>query len=53
MIVLGVQKLSKGGTTGTYIDVKLLFAIALKTCAIGIIIVHNYPSDILRLHYCF
>ncbi len=35
--VLGIQNLSKGGTTGTYVDVKLLFAIALKTCASGVI----------------
>ncbi len=46
--VLGVQNLSKGGTTGTYVDVKLLFAIALKACASGIIIAHNHPSGTLE-----
>lgn len=46
--VLGVQNLSKGGITGTYVDVKLLFAIALKTCASGVIIAHNHPSGTLE-----
>lgn len=46
--VLGVQNLSKGGTTGTYVDVKLLFAIALKACANGIILAHNHPSGNLK-----
>lgn len=46
--VLGVQNLSKGGTKGTYVDVKLLFAIALKACASGIIIAHNHPSGTLE-----
>ncbi|WP_438423016.1 JAB domain-containing protein [Aquimarina macrocephali] len=46
--VLGVQNLSKGGTSGTYVDVKLLFAIALKVCASGVIIAHNHPSGTLE-----
>ncbi len=46
--VLGIQSLSKGGTTGTYVDVKLLFAIALKACASAIIIAHNPDSADLQ-----
>ncbi len=46
--VLGTQNLSKGGTTGTYVDVKLLFAIALKACANGVILAHNHPSGNLE-----
>ncbi|WP_108807664.1 JAB domain-containing protein [Aquimarina spinulae] len=45
--VLGVQNLSKGGISGTYVDVKLLFATALKVCASDVIIAHNHPSGTL------
>lgn len=42
--VLGIYPLSKGGTSGTVVDMKLLFAVALKCNASGIIICHNHPS---------
>lgn len=45
---LGVQNLSKGGIKSTYVDIKLLFAIALKACANSIIIAHNHPSGTLK-----
>ena len=41
---LGIYSLSKGGITGTVVDVRLLFAVALKCNACGIIISHNHPS---------
>lgn len=41
---LGIYSLSKGGITGTIVDVRLLFAVALKCNACGIIICHNHPS---------
>lgn len=41
---LGIYSLSKGGITGTIVDVRLLFAVALKCNACGIIISHNHPS---------
>ena len=43
-IVLGWVKLSSGGTTGTVVDVKIIFALSLKTNASGIILSHNHPS---------
>jgi DNA repair protein RadC len=43
-IVLGVYPLSKGGITGTIVDVRLIFAVALKCNATGIILCHNHPS---------
>ena len=43
-IVLGWVKLSSGGTTGTVVDAKIIFALALKTNTSGIIISHNHPS---------
>jgi len=42
--VLGYQLLSKGGTTGTIADVKLIFSVALESLASAIIIAHNHPS---------
>lgn len=46
--VLGVHSLSRGSTKGTIVDLKLLFAIALKSCATSIIIAHNHPSGTLE-----
>jgi len=46
--VLGVSKLSEGGITGTLVDVRLLFQIALKSHAVGVILAHNHPSGTLR-----
>jgi DNA repair protein RadC len=46
--VLGIVHLSKGGTSGTVVDMKLLFAVALKTIASGIILAHNHPSGNLK-----
>ncbi len=44
MVYLEFILLSKGGTSGTVVDVKLLFAVVLKCNASGIIICHNHPS---------
>ncbi|EAR13752.1 putative DNA repair protein [Polaribacter irgensii 23-P] len=46
--VLGIHALSKGSTRGTVVDLKLLFVIALKSNATGIIIAHNHPSSNLK-----
>ncbi|MBO9586515.1 MAG: JAB domain-containing protein [Flavobacterium sp.] len=42
--VLGIYEASSGGITGTVVDIRLLFASALKANAVGIIIAHNHPS---------
>lgn len=42
--LLGIYPLSKGGITGTVVDQRLIFAVALKCNATGIIICHNHPS---------
>lgn len=47
-IVLGIYSLSKGGTSGTVMDAKLLFSVALKCNASNIIIAHNHPSGNLK-----
>ena len=46
--VLGIYEVSFGGVSGTAADPKLIFSIALKTCASGIILSHNHPSGQLR-----
>ena len=46
--VLGIVSLSKGGTTGTVIDIKLIMQYALKANAHGIILAHNHPSGNLN-----
>ncbi len=46
--VLGYHILSMGGITGTIADLRLLFAVALKSLATSIIIAHNHPSGQLK-----
>ena len=46
--ILGVLILSKGGITGTFADIRLVFGTALKAAASGIIISHNHPSGNLK-----
>ncbi len=46
--VLQVSQLSKGGITGTVVDVRLVFKNALQLGAVGIILAHNHPSGTLR-----
>jgi DNA repair protein RadC len=42
--VIGLLKMTVGGITGTIVDLRILFATALKAAATGIIISHNHPS---------
>jgi DNA repair protein RadC len=42
--VLSICNLSSGGITGTVADPKMIFSIALKANAVGIIVAHNHPS---------
>lgn len=46
--VLGIVDISMGGISGTLADPKVIFAIALKSGASGIILCHNHPSEELR-----
>lgn len=46
--VLGIHTLSKGGMTGTLVDLKLLFAVVLKSASCSIILAHNHPSGNLK-----
>ena len=42
------SQLSKGGITGTVVDVRLVFKTALELGAVGIILAHNHPSGTIQ-----
>ncbi len=46
--VIQKQQLSKGGITGTLVDVRLVLKNALEVGATGLILVHNHPSGTLK-----
>ena len=46
--VMGCLRLSKGGLTGTVVDLWILFGTALKAMASSIVIAHNHPSNNLQ-----
>ncbi|MFC4634940.1 DNA repair protein RadC [Dokdonia ponticola] len=46
--ILEKQQLSKGGITGTLVDVRLVLKTALELNAVGIILAHNHPSGTLK-----
>ena len=46
--VKGIYQISHGGITGTLVDLRLLFAVALKSLSVALILVHNHPSGTLR-----
>lgn len=46
--VIYKSQLSKGGITGTIVDVRLAFKLALEHNATGMILVHNHPSGTLQ-----
>ncbi|WP_299159274.1 JAB domain-containing protein [uncultured Tenacibaculum sp.] len=42
--VKGIYEVSSGGITGTLVDLRILFAVVLKSLSVGVILVHNHPS---------
>jgi DNA repair protein RadC len=46
--IKGVFHLSEGGITGTLVDIRILFAVVLKSLSVGIILSHNHPSGQLK-----
>jgi len=46
--VLGIYNVSRGGITGTLVDVRILFGTILKSAATAIILAHNHPSTTLN-----
>jgi DNA repair protein RadC len=45
--VISKLQLSKGGITGTLVDVRLVFKSALELCATSLILCHNHPPGTL------
>lgn len=43
-IILGIYEMSKGGISGTVVDIRIILGVALKCNASAIILVHNHPS---------
>lgn len=46
--VKGICQISTGGITGTVVDLRILFAVVLKTVSVGLILAHNHPSGKLK-----
>ena len=46
--VLQKSQLSKGGITGTLVDVRILMKQTLELGAVGLILAHNHPSGTLK-----
>ncbi|WP_431122744.1 JAB domain-containing protein [Flagellimonas flava] len=42
--VKGVYQISQGGITGALVDLRILFAVILKSLSVAIILTHNHPS---------
>ncbi len=45
--VKGIYTLSTGGITGTLVDLRILFAVVLKSLTTAVILAHNHPSGTL------
>ena len=48
---LGISTLSSGGITACPVDIRLLFATALKCRATSILLAHNHPSGVCKFSY--
>ena len=46
--VIGIYALSKGGTSVSVVDIKIVLSVALKCHSTSIILLHNHPSGNLK-----
>jgi DNA repair protein RadC len=46
--LLGFSKISQGGLSGTVVDARVVFQVALKANASSILLAHNHPSGNLK-----
>lgn len=46
--VKGIYQISQGSITGTMVDLRILFAVVLKSASTSIILAHNHPSGKMR-----
>ncbi|MFY9152108.1 MAG: JAB domain-containing protein [Prolixibacteraceae bacterium] len=42
--ILGIHKVAEGGLSGTVVDIRCVFQVALKANACSVIVAHNHPS---------
>lgn len=47
-IVKGIYEISSDGITGTVVDIRIIFAVVLKSLSTAIILAHNHPSGNLK-----
>lgn len=47
-LVKGIFEVSSGGITATLVDIRIVFAVILKSLSVSIILGHNHPSGTLR-----
>lgn len=50
--IIGLYSVSKGGISGTVVDLRIVFAAGLKLFASGLILFHNHPSGNLTPSQC-
>jgi|TARA_B110000037_G_scaffold8373_1_gene8985 DNA repair protein RadC len=43
-VIINMTQLSKGGVTGTIVDIRMLFKRAMELLSVAIIVCHNHPS---------
>lgn len=46
--VLRTEQISKGGLTGTLVDVRMVLKMALELNAVAMVLAHNHPSGVLK-----
>jgi DNA repair protein RadC len=46
--ILGVYELSKGGISGTIVDIRVILGVVLKCNASALVLIHNHPSGNLQ-----
>lgn len=46
--VKGIYEVSSGGITGTLVDLRIIFAVILKSLTTAVILAHNHPSGNLK-----
>lgn len=46
--VKGIYAVSTGGITGTLVDIRIVFAVILKSLTTAVILAHNHPSGNLQ-----
>ena len=46
--VKGIYQISQGSITATLVDLRILFAVVLKSVSPAILLTHNHPSGLMR-----